>query len=340
MMELLKRLSEAHGQSGNEVEIRNIIKKEIKPYVDELYSDKFGNLVARKKGKGNSIMLAAHMDEIGLMVKQIDADGKLFVSPLGGLEPLIVLGERVEILTKKNRKINGVVTTKEIHSGAELTKIPTIDDVYIDVGMTRDECVNAGIEVGTYANIVKEFIELDNGGLVCGKALDDRIGCYMLIELAKRLKNAKAEIYYVFTVQEEIGLHGAKTSIYSIDPDYAIVVDMTESDDEKHDPLGKCLTEGPILVIKDAEMITTKCINDWLLAISKKHNIPIQPDVSDFGTTDALNVSVSKGGIPCTVVGVAVRNIHSTTSIACKQDIQNAIKILEILLKNPPKICL
>ncbi len=339
-MELLKQLSEAHGQSGNEKAVREIIKKHIKPYVDELYTDKFGNLIARKKGKGTSVMLAAHMDEIGAMVKYVDPDGKVFVSPIGGVEPVVLLGERVQVATSTNEQLEGIITTRDIQDGLELTKIPLIDDLYVDIGMDKKTAEKAGVRPGDYINIIRDFVELGDNHLISGKALDDRVGCYMLIELAKKLKTSKAEIYYVFTVQEEIGLHGAKTSIYSIDPDYAIIIDVTESDDAKPKAVGKCIAHGPILVMKDAEMITTKCINDWLLAIAKKKDITLQQDVSDFGTTDALNVSVSKGGIPCTVVGVAVRNIHSTTSIACKHDITDALTILEILLKNPPKICL
>jgi len=341
-MELLKRLSEANGQSGNEKEVREIIRKEIKPHVDELYVDKFGNLVARQKGKGPAVMLAAHMDEIGVMVKSLEHDGKLSVSAIGGLEPTTLLGEQVHVTTREGKEIEGIITTKDIQEGSDLSKLPTIEDLYIDVGLSsKEELEKIGISVGNYANIIKTFVPLGDGtgSLITGKAFDDRIGCYILIELAKKLKKSKAEIYYVFTVQEEIGLHGAKTSIYSINPDYAIVLDMTESDDAKQQPVGKCLSKGPVLVIKDAEMITSTCINNWIIDISKKHKIPIQPDVSDFGTTDALNVSVSKGGVPCTVLGVPIRNIHSTISIACKNDIKNVIKILEILLSKAPKIC-
>ncbi len=342
MIELLKTLSEINGQSGNEKAVREIIRQEIKPHVDELYVDKFGNLIARKKGKGSCIMLAAHMDEIGVMVSKIDIDGKVYVSPIGGLEPITLLGEQVHVITKAGKEIEGIVTTKILQEGDELEKLPTIEDIYIDIGMSsKEEAEKAGVQIGNYIDIVKNFIHLGDGkgSLITGKALDDRIGCYILIELAKRLKHSKAEIYYVFTVQEEIGLRGAKTSIYSINPDYAIVLDMTETDDAKSPLVGKSLSKGPIVVIKDAEMLTNTCLNDWIIDLGKKHKIPVQPDVSDFGTTDALNVSVAKGGIPCTVVGVAVRNIHSTTSVACEKDIANAIKLLELLLKNPPKLC-
>tara|TARA_Y100000310_G_C20218742_1_gene594770 strand:- start:72 stop:635 length:564 start_codon:yes stop_codon:yes gene_type:complete len=187
---------------------------------------------------------------------------------------------------------------------------------------------------------MKSYMEVGKGNYLTGKAMDDRVGCYMLVELAKKLKNVKADIHYVFTVQEEIGLYGAKTSVYSIDPDYAIVVDVTEAGDGKEFGTSKCLGKGPVIVVKDAEMMTTRCINQWLYDIAKKNKINIQPDVSDVGTTDALNVAVSKGGLPCSVVGVPVRNIHTTTSVVHKQDIKDAIKMIELLLKKPPRVCL
>lgn len=340
-MELLKRLTEEYGPSGNEGKIREIIKKEIKPYVDELYRDKFGNLIARKKGKGNSVLLAAHMDEIGVMVKSVDIDGKVFVSPIGGIEPVVLLGEKVKIITSDGKEVYGVLTTKEIQDGVELTTLPAMEDVYVDVGMCAKDVKSACITPGNYVYLMKSYMEMADGKFISGKALDDRIGCYIVLELAKKLKNSKSEIYYVFTVQEEIGLYGAKTSLYSIDPEYAIVVDVTEADDGRlHGGHGKCVGHGPVVVYKDAEMITTKCINDWLMKAAKKLKIEVQPDVGNFGTTDALSVSVSKGGIPCTAVGVPVRNIHSTTSVASKQDIKDAISIIYEVVKNSPKVCL
>ncbi len=338
-MDLLKRLSEASGPSGSETEIRKILRKELKPYVDELYVDKFGNLVGRKKGKGASVLLSAHMDEVGMMVRNIDPGGKIFISAIGGLEPITLLGESVRIVPRNGKEVNGIVTTMDIQDSVELTQLPNMADVYVDTGLTKDDVSKAGISPGDYIHIMKEFVELGNSKYISGKALDDRIGCYMLLELAKKLKKSKPEIHYIFTVQEEIGMYGSKTSIYSIDPDYAIVLDVTESDDAKDKHGTKILGHGPVLVIKDAEMITTKCINEWLVDIASKNKIPLQKDVSDFGTTDALRLAVSKGGLPCTVLGVPVRNIHTATSIAHMDDITGGIKILAELMKNPPKIC-
>jgi tetrahedral aminopeptidase len=336
--ELLKKLIESDGPSGSEGDIREIIKKEIRPFVDELYTDRFGNLIGRKKGKGANLMLVAHMDEVGVMVSHVDKDGKVFLSPIGGIEALAFLGERVRVVNDAGEEIPGVTTTKEIQDSEEIQNVPTIKDIYVDTGFNKKELEDRGIRPGNYVYIMKNFMELADGKLISGKALDDRVGCLILLELAKKCRNSKADIYFVFTVQEEIGLYGAKTSLYSLDPDYAIAVDVVEADDGNLSDSRKCVDKGPVLIMKDAEMITSKFVNDLIFDIAKKQGISIQPDVSDFGTTDALNISVSKGGTPCTVLGVVVRNIHTTTSVASKQDIKETIKLLEELLKDPPRM--
>ncbi len=337
-MDLLEKLTLAQGPSGNEGDIRNIIKKELKPHVNELYVDKFGNVVGRKKGKGISVMLVAHMDEIGLMIKSIDFFGKICLSAVGGIDPITLLGEKVKIKTKKG-DVFGVITTKEIHNSDEVTKLPYMKDIYVDCGISKSELDKKGIKVGDYVYIMKHFTPLGKDTF-CGKALDDRVGCYVLLEVARKLKKAGAEVYYVFTVQEEVGLYGAKTSVYSIDPDYAIIIDVTNADDGSVEKSQKKVGFGPTILMKDAEMIANKCINDFLFDVAKKLKIKLQPDVSEFGTTDALSISVSKGGIPCTVLGVPIRNLHTTTGVASFKDIDDLIKLLVGFLKGPKRICL
>jgi len=182
---------------------------------------------------------------------------------------------------------------------------------------------------------------LGNEDLILGKALDDRMGCYVLLELARILKKTTLDIYFVFTVQEEVGLYGAKTSLHGIDPDWAIVVDATGADDSRkhlHDAT-KHVGRGPCITIKDADVISNVCISDWLKQMAKKKKIPVQLEVTDLGSTDALSISVSKGGIPTTSVGVAVRNLHTTAGVASKKDIFHLIMLLEALLRDHPKKC-
>ncbi|HLC72134.1 MAG TPA: M42 family peptidase [Candidatus Nanoarchaeia archaeon] len=335
-MDLLKKLMELPGPSGDEWRIRELIKKEIISYVDEIYIDKFGNLIAHSKGKGAKVMLVAHMDEIGLMVKSIDNYG-ISCSEIGGFEAVSLLGEVVEV-EAEGKFVTGIVTTKEIANDNQIKKMIKIEELIIDTGFSKEEMLKMGVEIGSYIHLHPRVVTLRNGKLIAGKALDDRIGCYVLIELAKRLKKKESNIYYVFTVQEEIGLYGGETSVYSLDPDWAIAVDTTNTNDFS-DQVTRKIGHGPCLTIKDADMITNRCINNWLKKTARKNKIPLQLDINDFGTTDALAISVAKGGIPCTVLGVAMRNIHTTVGLASMHDISYLIQLLEELLKEPAKKC-
>ncbi|MBI1972966.1 M42 family peptidase [Candidatus Woesearchaeota archaeon] len=337
LMDPLKRLIELPGPSGDEWRVRDFIKKEISPHVDEVYKDKFGNLIAHCKGKGAKVMLVAHMDEIGLMVRNIEPTG-ISCSEIGGFEPVSLLGETVEV-EAKGKFITGIITTKEMANDEPIKKAVKMSDLIIDTGFSKEELLKQGVEIGSYIHVHSRITTLRNGKLLVGKALDDRIGCYVLLEVAKRLKKRGSDIYYVFTVQEEIGLYGGETSVYGLEPDWAIAIDTTSTDDFS-DQATRKIGHGPCLTIKDADMITNRCINDWFKAVAKKNNIPLQLDISDFGTTDALTISVSKGGIPCTVAGVAIRNIHTTVGIVSLHDIQYLIQLLEELLKQPAKKCI
>lgn len=337
-MELLFKLMDALGPSGFEHEVRNIIRKEIKPYVDECYTDKFGNLIAHRKGKGQKIMLAAHMDEIGLMAQQVKENGRIFFVPLGGIEPLTLIGEQVHIIGDKGI-IRGVITIEDIHADLELKKLPDMKDLYVDTGLSKSQLHALGVYMGAFIVPYNDAIYLGSKEIISGKACDDRIGCYSLIEVAKRLhkqKHLKDDIYYVFTVQEEIGLYGAGTSVYKLDPDWGIAVETTSCEDFDEIYPKRTLGGGPTLILKDAELISHKPLNDFIRKIAKENNIPLQLRVEEAGTTDATKITMNKGGIPSTVLSVAVRNLHSTVSIASIHDIENQIKILEHLLKNPP----
>ena len=339
-MDILEKLINTFGPSGDEQAVRNLIQHEIKPHVDEIKVDKFGNLVAIKRGKGPKIMLAAHMDEIGLMVQMIAEDGHVYFQPVGGIEPFTLLGQRVALLdaVTSNMIAEGVITSTELQEDLEMERPPKMSDLYIDTGLTKKELLKKKIDVGTYAVPINTMKTLGSKEIVCGKALDDRLGCFILLKLAEKLKNQKLNIFFVFTVQEEIGLYGAVTSVFNLDPDWGIAVDVTSAEDafgERIVQLGK----GPTMTMMDVEMIANRCLNNHIKSLAKKHNIPIQPKVETFGTTDAAKIAIGRGGIPTTVLGVAIRNIHSPVGVAHLGDIYNAINLLSIFLKNPPKIC-
>lgn len=335
--ELLEKLMNCFGVSGAEENICRIIAKEIKPFVNELSIDSIGNLIAHKKGKGPKVMLAAHMDEIGLMVKGIDEKGKIKVSIVGGLEPLVLISQRVFIKTDL-KTINGIITTKEIAHDMKIKKQLSEEDIYIETGMAKQELEKNKLEVGNYVSLAKTIQWLGRNR-IAGKALDDRVGCFVLIELAKKLKKLKLnnELFFVFTVQEEVGLYGAKTSAYSINPNWAIVVDVTNTDDGTSGS-EKYIGKGPTVTLKDPEFIANKHINERLEEIAKRKKINIQWDVTETGTTDAITISMSRAGVPSSVVGVAVENLHSTIGLAHVRDIEQAVTLLEELLKKPPKL--
>ncbi len=333
-------LLDASGPSGDETPVRNFIMKHMKQYGAQIHVDKFGNLICRKKGKGPSIMLAAHMDEIGVMVKKIKENGNLIPTAVGGLEPITLLGEHVSLKTKQGM-ITGVITTKEIEDGEEIKQLPDMDDLIVDTGLDRETLISLGVNIGDYFHVLTKATTLGAPNVISGKALDDRLGCFVLLTVAKHLAKVKlpADVYYVFTVQEEVGLYGARTSVYSLDPDMALVVEITNADEFARDKGTKRIGGGPCITVKDADMIGNKKINDLLREVAQKLNIPLQAEVSDFGTTDALSISVSKGGIPTGVLSVPIRNIHTTAGIAHLTDIGATIKMVEYLLVNAPRLC-
>ena len=336
--ELLFELINTLGPSGNEDNVRKIISREIKNYVDEMKVDKMGNLVARKNGNGKKIMLTAHMDEIGLMVSKIEPNGHLKISALGGIETVTLVGHTVSILKKDNTVVcNGVITFHELHNSLEIDKIPKFEDIYIDTGLGKKELLKKGVEIGCYIVTKHRVSTLGNEKIISGKALDNRVGCYILIELIKNLKKINVDAYFVFTVQEEVGLYGAKTSVYNINPDFGIAIDATNCEDSEASS-EIIMGNGPTITIKDAEIIANRELNEHLRKLAKKYKLPLQLEVVDMGTTDATSIMFSKGGVPSTVLSIPVRNLHSTIGIVHYDDITNAIKILEKFLKEPPKL--
>jgi len=340
-MDLLQKLVNAIGPSGSESHVRQIIRNEIKPFVDDIKIDKMGNLICHKKGKGQKVMLAAHMDEIGLMVREIRTNGRIYFSLIGGIEAETLIAQQVIIMNGKNEfACKGVISYYEMHEGSTSDSLPKFDELYVDCGLTKKELLKMGIDVGCSMVPNNPFTILGNKKYVSGKALDNRVGCFVLLKLAEKLKNMKTiDLYYVFTVQEEFGLYGAKTSVYSIEPDWGIAVDTTSAEDSE-EPYYTKLGAGVCVTMMDVELISNKCLNDQLFALGKKHNIPIQKKVEQFGTTDAAKLALSRGGLPATVVSVPLRNIHSTVTIAHLDDIKHAINLLFHMMNHPPKTCL
>jgi tetrahedral aminopeptidase len=337
-MGLLENLINIDGVSGDEDEIRNFLVKNSKKHFKDVKVDNMGNVVVHKKGKKPSILLLSHMDEVGLMVKSINKQGKIFISTIGGIDPAILIGQRVFIKTGKDR-MRGVITTDDVLDSADVTGKVKIGDLFVFTGLSKKDLLKSGVEVGNYVVFGEGYHCCDvggkNAGIISGKALDDRIGCYILLELMKNLKT-KNEIYFIFTVQEEVGLYGAKASVFNVEPDYAIAVDVTA-----YDSLGETLQlgKGPVLTIKDAEMLSHKCLNEALKDSAKRRRVKLQLEVSESGTTDATSIFAAKGGIPSSVMGVSVANLHTTISVASRKDIKETIEVLKDFVKKPPMKC-
>ena len=292
--------------------------------------------MCKKNGKDrdSAMILAAHMDEIGLMAREIDKHGHIYFSNVGVLSKQVLLGQKVHIQGKK-KEISGVITHKRLHIGEEADTFPEDADLYVDCGILKEELESMGIGIGTYIVPERKMEILGNGNIISGKALDDRLGCTILIQLAKSVKSPKIDVYYVFTAQEEIGMYGAKTSMYKIDASWAIAVDISFATDTSDS--GIQLGKGPVITIKDSDLISDRGLVDHIVDLAKKRRIPYQLEVSDMGTTDALYMSISKGGIPATAVGVPIRNPHSTISIANLKDVKNCIRLLKAFIEHPPQ---
>lgn len=339
---LLEKLSNANGISGAEGAVAKIIRDEIAPYVDEIKTDRMGNLIAVKKGDDFKIMLAAHMDEIGLMVQYIDEKGFIRFVGVGGWYNPVLVSQRV-ILHGEKGDIPGVLGMKPPHVMEEADRKKPIElaNLFIDVGAHSAEEVEAmGITVGTTVTIDRDYQPLA-GTVVTGKALDNRVGCAMLIGALKEMES-KHTIYAVFTVQEEVGLKGAKTAAFSLNPDVAIATDVTIPGDSPGIERRKApvfMGEGPVVVMVSASgrgHLADPRMVDWLKKTAKKHDIKIQLEVGDGGNTDASAINFERGGIPSVPVSVPARYIHSPVEVIDLKDLQGAIELLRLAVKTKP----
>ncbi|MFA4859878.1 M42 family metallopeptidase [Methanoregula sp.] len=342
--DLLKKLSNAHGVSGSEGSIVSVIKKELKGHVDEIREDPMGNLIAIKRGNKFKVMLAAHMDEIGLMVKFVEEKGFIRFVALGGWYGPTLYNQRV-VLHTPNGPLFGVIGGKPPHmmDDDERKKGVKVDDMFIDVGAAnKEEVAYLGIDVGTPVTIDREFVSLANSR-VTGKAFDNRAGVAMLIKTLQEVKSPLT-IFGVFTVQEEVGLKGARTSAYSLDPDCAIATDVTIPGDHpgidmKDAPV--VMGKGPVITIVDSSgrgLIASRKVVKWLKDAADENSIPVQLEVGSGGTTDATAIHLTKGGIPSTTLSIPSRYIHSPVEVIDMQDVEAGVKLLVNALKQKPAL--
>jgi len=321
-MELLKNLTQCDAPSGNETTVTELIKNVACEYADEIYTDTLGNLIVHKKGNGKKIMYAAHADEIGIVVTYIDKDGFLRFSDVGGLYTK-------KLFSRKVRFLNGVIGI--IGSEKENDK-NSMAKMYIDIGATSAEEAEKMVSVGDMAVFVGEYDK--QGDRIISKALDNRCGCYVLLEALKRVKSDN-DLYFCFTSQEEVGLRGARTCAYEIDADYAIAVDVTDVGDTPKCDKNACkLGEGAAIKVMDYSVICSREVREKLVSLAKENDVKYQMEVMTEGGTDAGVMLISRDGVLTGGISIPTRYIHSPCEMIDKKDLENCITLAVLFAEN------
>ena len=327
MKTLIQELVEAYGPSGNEGTVRNLIRRHVEPLCDEVRVDPLGNLIARKRGDGSGrrVMLAAHMDEIGVIISHVDNKGFLRFGTVGGVRPANVLGGRVLFENGQQGTIG------QEHPATPDEKL-AFDKMFIDVGAPNKAALTVG--VGDVACFQRTMSDL--GQRLMSKAMDDRVGCAILVQTLRDLKRSPHDVYFVFTVQEEVGLRGAMTSAYGVAPEVGIAVDVTiASDTPEAAHMNMALGQGPCIKVKDGGMLAHPGVKDLLVATAQRLEIPYQLEVLLGGTTDAMAMQVSQAGVAAGVVSVATRYVHSPSEMVDVDDVLNSVRLLVGVLSAP-----
>lgn len=331
MKSLVKKLVETTAPSGYEANLRAVIEKELQGHVDELRVDGLGNLIARKgekTDKGSTIMLAAHMDEIGLMVTHVDENGFARFTSIGGVFPRYTAGARVRFL-------NGAAGVIGMEPHSSYYSVPSMDKLFIDLGVTSEK--DCPVQIGDVAVFERPFEDL--GDRLASKAMDDRVGVAVLVETLKQLDKTPNAVYGVFTVQEEVGTRGAGPAAYGIDPDLALAIDVTLCGDtpqnkETQVKLGK----GPAVHIKDTRTVADPRVSEWVKRGAKKAGIPLQTSILTRGATDTYTIQTSRAGVPSSGIGIPCRYIHSPSEMVDINDLENSVKLLTALLSKEVKL--
>ncbi len=331
MIKTIRKLAEAYGPSGHEDQIRSIIQAEIADVADEIEVDALGNLIASLNGSGagRRVMLAAHMDEIGLIITHVDEKGFLRFGPVGGISPALMVGNRV-------RFADGTMGVIWIEKRENSNRTPRLDQLYIDVG-AKDRA-SCPVKVGAMASHDRTF--LAQGDRWVAKAMDDRIGCAILVELMLAINRQKLTlphtVHFVFSVQEEVGTRGATTAAFSLEPDVGIAVDVTATGDTpKSHPMAVALGDGPAIKVKDGGMIAHPGLVRLMVRRAEEAEIPYQLEVLTRGSTDARAMQLTQSGVIAGCVSIPCRYVHSNSEMVDAQDVQNSVELLLAVLKGP-----
>lgn len=324
MKNLIRELVESYGPSGFETNVTDKIIDLVKDYVDDYYVDTLGNLITHKKGNRKTVMFSAHTDEIGVVITHIDKNGFLRFDRVGGLNNLTLLGNRV-------RFANNVVGVIGREKG-ELKDL-AIDKMFIDIGAESKEQAKEQVSIGDFAVFHREFTDL--GNRVVAKSLDDRIGCVVLIEAIRKLNKTNHDLYFVFSTQEEVGLRGARTAAYGIDPDLGIALDVTMTGDTPEAPrMDVSLGKGAAIKVKDSSLIAHPKVKELLIRLAKEKKIDYQLEVLPAGGTDAGAIHLTKEGVPSGTISIPCRYVHTVSEMVDVRDVKNCIDLVLAVIQD------
>ena len=333
MRTLIEELCNVYGPSGQEEQIRAAISRLLEGTVDSLQTDRLGNLIARKRpsassSTGKRVMLAAHMDEIGVMVTHVDAQGFCRFTTVGGVLTNALIGSRVHFA-------NGVEGTFGMEGSPLARERPTPQNLFLDVGAIAK--ADARVQVGDTAVFRSGFGAV--GDRLFAPNLDDRIGCAVQIQALRELENSPHEILAVFTAQEEVGARGATAAGYGLDPEIVLAIDVTATGDfPQATPMEVALGKGPAIKIMDRRMISHPTVRRWLETTAQAHDLPYQLEVLEIGSTDASAVQISRAGVPAGTISIPCRYVHTPSQVADYNDAGNAVRLLVNALSSDPAI--
>lgn len=319
MINTLKRLMLTSGVSGREQKICEAIRKEVEPYADEVFVDAMGNLVAHKRGKGKRVMLAAHMDEIGFLVTSITSKGIIKVAPIGAINYASSTGAGVI----SERGVCGIMSS--------LDTTPSAKDIFIDIGATSKAQAEKRVSVGEFFVHTPSLKRLI-GTRYVGRPIDDRIGCAILIEVLRTIKNTDNDLYFVFTTQEEVGSRGARPITYTIEPEIAIAVDITRTDDKPgEESVNIHMGAGPTIKIKDASVICSHELVLQMRELAEQGKIKYQNEMITNGGTDTSVMQIAKRGCRAGAISVPCAYIHTTNEMIDINDARGAVRLLSVI---------
>lgn len=328
---ILKTLTSLPGISGRESAVRQYVQQQVAPYADDVKTDPLGNLIVYKKGSSSkNLLLAAHMDEVGLMVHYVGADGFLRFVVVGGIDPRTLLAQRVTVHTAGG-PLAGVIGTRPAHvtTEADRGKAVPVKDLFIDVGLSGAEA-QTRVQPGDFVTLRREYEEFGSG-FITAKSLDNRSGVFVLLEFLKEIKNPFYNIYAVFTVQEEVGLRGAVTAAYGVEADVALAVDTTGAADipgtSPQDYI-TALGQGVGVTALDARTITHEGLFESLKRLCLEKQIRYQVRIAPRGGNDAGAIHLSKTGVACCALSIPTRYIHSNTEVQSKEDIEQTLALV------------